>query len=140
MEANAMNLTLGMIGLGRMGGNMSRRLARAGHVVVAWDRAVEPRVALVGEPRLVAVVTLEELAANLPSPKIVWLMLPAGAPTDETLTRLVPLLSPGDIVVDGANAMYKDSQRHASDLGAHGILFLGWRLGPRERLRADGGW
>ena len=70
------------------------------------------------------VVTLEELVANLPSPKIVWLMLPAGAPTDETLPRLVPLLSPGDIVVDGANAMYKDSQRHASDLGAHGILFV----------------
>jgi 6-phosphogluconate dehydrogenase len=124
MEANAMNLTLGMIGLGRMGGNMSRRLARAGHVVIAWDRAVEARAALAGEPRLVAVVTLEELAANLPSPKIVWLMLPAGVPTDETLARLVSLLSPGDIVVDGANAMYKDSQRHASDLGAHGILFV----------------
>ena len=60
-----MNLTLGMIGLGRMGGNMSRRLARAGHTVVAWDRSAEARVALAGEPRLVAVVTLEELVANL---------------------------------------------------------------------------
>ncbi len=80
-----MNLTLGMIGLGRMGGNMSRRIARAGHVVIAWDRAAEARAAVADEPRLVAVVTLEELVANLPSPKIVWLMLPAGAPTDETL-------------------------------------------------------
>ena len=62
--------------------------------------------------------------ASLPSPRIVWLMLPAGAPTDETLLRLMPLLSPGDVVVDGANAMYKDSQRHASDLGAHGMLFV----------------
>ncbi len=119
-----MNLTLGMIGLGRMGGNMSRRIARAGHVVIAWDRAAEARAALAGEPRLVAVVTLEELVANLPSPKIVWLMLPAGAPTDETLQRLVPLLSPGDVVVDGANAMYKDSQRHAAALAEHGLLFV----------------
>ena len=119
-----MNLTLGMIGLGRMGGNMSRRIARAGHVVIAWDRAAEARAALAGEPRLVAVVTLEELVANLPSPKIVWLMLPAGAPTDETLQRLLPLLSPGDVVVDGANAMYKDSQRHAAELAERGLLFV----------------
>jgi len=119
-----MNLTLGMIGLGRMGGNMSRRIARAGHVVIAWDRAAEARAALAGEPRLVAVVTLEELVANLPSPKIVWLMLPAGAPTDETLQRLAPLLSPGDVVVDGANAMYKDSQRHAAALAERGLLFV----------------
>jgi len=119
-----MNLTLGMIGLGRMGGNMSRRIARAGHVVIAWDRAAEARAALAGEPRLVAVVTLEELVANLPSPRIVWLMLPAGAPTDETLQRLLPVLSPGDVVVDGANAMYKDSQRHAAALAAHGLSFV----------------
>ena len=119
-----MNLTLGMIGLGRMGGNMSRRITRAGHVVIAWDRAVEARAALAGEPRLVAVVTLEELVANLPSPRIVWLMLPAGAPTDETLQRLVPLLTPGDVVVDGANAMYKDSQRHAATLAERGLLFV----------------
>jgi len=103
---------------------MSRRIARAGHVVIAWDRAAEARAALAGEPRLVAVVTLEELVANLPSPKIVWLMLPAGAPTDETLQRLAPLLSPGDVVVDGANAMYKDSQRHAAALAERGLLFV----------------
>ncbi|MBK7904085.1 MAG: decarboxylating 6-phosphogluconate dehydrogenase [Proteobacteria bacterium] len=119
-----MNLTLGMIGLGRMGGNMSRRITRAGHVVIAWDRAAEARAALAGEPRLVAVVTLEELVANLPSPKIVWLMLPAGAPTDETLQRLVPLLLPGDVVIDGANAMYKDSQRHAATLAERGLSFV----------------
>jgi 6-phosphogluconate dehydrogenase len=119
-----MNLTLGMVGLGRMGGNMSRRIARAGHTVVAWDRALEARTALGNEPRVEAAATLEALVAKLPSPKIAWLMLPAGAPTEETLRALVPLLSRGDIVVDGANAMYRDSQRHAAELGAHGIRFV----------------
>ena len=119
-----MNLTLGMIGLGRMGGNMSRRLARAGHTVVAWDRSAEARTAIADEPQVTPAATLEELVANLPSPKIVWLMLPAGAPTDDTLLRLMSLLLAGDVVIDGANAMYKDSQRHSSDLDAHGILFV----------------
>jgi 6-phosphogluconate dehydrogenase len=71
-----------------------------------------------------AAATLEALVAKLPSPKIAWLMLPAGAPTEDTLRALVPLLSRGDIVVDGANAMYRDSQRHAAELGAHGIQFV----------------
>jgi 6-phosphogluconate dehydrogenase len=119
-----MNLTLGMVGLGRMGGNMSRRIVRAGHTVVAWDRALEACTALSNEPRVVAAATLEALVSNLPAPKIVWLMLPAGAPTEDTLRTLVPLLSRGDIVVDGANAMYRDSQRHAAELGAHGIRFV----------------
>jgi 6-phosphogluconate dehydrogenase len=119
-----MNLTLGMVGLGRMGGNMSRRIARAGHTVVAWDRALEARTALSNEPRVLAAATLEALVAKLPSPKIAWLMLPAGAPTEDTLRALVPLLSRGDIVVDGANAMYRDSQRHAAELGEHGIQFV----------------
>jgi len=119
-----MNLTLGMVGLGRMGGNMSRRIARAGHTVVAWDRALEARTALGNESRVLAAATLEALVAKLPSPKIAWLMLPAGAPTEDTLRALVPLLSRGDIVVDGANAMYRDSQRHAAELGEHGIQFV----------------
>jgi 6-phosphogluconate dehydrogenase len=119
-----MKLTLGMIGLGRMGGNMSRRLARAGHTVLAWDRAVEARVSLDGEARIRAVDSLAQLVAQLPAPKIVWLMLPAGAPTDETLAQLVTLLAPGAIVVDGANAMYKDSQRHAAELAQSGLLFV----------------
>ena len=119
-----MNLTLGMIGLGRMGGNMSRRLARAGHAVVAWDRSPEARTGLTDEPRIELAGTLEALVSSLPTPRIVWLMLPAGAPTDETLQRLVPLLSPGDVVVDGANAMYKDSQRHAATLAERGLLFV----------------
>jgi 6-phosphogluconate dehydrogenase len=116
--------TLGMIGLGRMGGNMARRIARAGLRVVAWDRSADARAALAGEPRVAAVDTLEALAAALPTPRAVWLMLPAGAPSEETLLRLVGLLSRGDIVVDGANAMYKDSQRHARELAGHGLRFV----------------
>jgi 6-phosphogluconate dehydrogenase len=119
-----MNLTLGMVGLGRMGGNMSRRIARAGHSVLAWDLAAEARAALEGEPRVATTATLEELVAALPAPRRLWLMLPAGLPTDATLERLVPMLAPGDVVVDGANAMYKDSQRHAALLATHGIGFV----------------
>jgi 6-phosphogluconate dehydrogenase len=113
-----------MIGLGRMGGNMARRLARAGHTVLAWDRSAEARAGAAQEPRVQDAGTLEQLAAQLPAPRIIWLMLPAGAPTQETLARLVPLLAVGDVVIDGGNAMYKDSQRHATELAARGILFV----------------
>lgn len=119
-----MSITLGMIGLGRMGGNMARRLARAGHAVLAWDRSDEARAGAAQEPRVQDAGTLEQLVVRLPAPRIVWLMLPAGAPTQETLARLVPLLAAGDVVVDGGNAMYKDSQRHAVELAAHGIHFV----------------
>ncbi|MDH5225984.1 MAG: decarboxylating 6-phosphogluconate dehydrogenase [Gammaproteobacteria bacterium] len=117
-------MTLGMIGLGRMGGNMARRLARAGHAVLAWDRSPEARAGAAQEPGVQDPGTLEQLVARLPAPRIVWLMLPAGAPTQETLARLVPLLATGDVVIDGGNAMYKDSQRHATELAAHGIRFV----------------
>jgi len=117
-------VTLGMVGLGRMGGNMSRRLARAGHTVVGWDRAEAARATLSDEPRAPTVATLEELVGRLPAPRIVWLMLPAGAPTEDILQRLVPLLRTGDLVVDGANAMYRDSQRHAREFAARGVRFV----------------
>jgi 6-phosphogluconate dehydrogenase len=119
-----MSITLGMIGLGRMGGNMARRLARAGHPVLAWDRSPEARAGAAQEPGVQDAGTLEQLVAQLPAPRIVWLMLPAGAPTQETLVRLAPLLATGDVVVDGGNAMYKDSQRHAIELAARGIHFV----------------
>jgi 6-phosphogluconate dehydrogenase len=119
-----MTSKLGMIGLGRMGGNMSRRLARAGLDVVAWDRAAEARASLADEPRIVAADTIEALVGALPAPRVVWLMLPAGSPTEDTLQRLSTLLSSGDIVIDGANAMYKDSQRHAQSLARAGMRFV----------------
>ena len=119
-----MKLTLGMIGLGRMGGNMSRRVARAGLEVVAWDRAAEARAAIASEPRVTAAETLAALVGLLAAPRVVWLMLPAGAPTEDTLRQLSGLLSRGDVVVDGANALYKDSQRHANELAGRGIGFV----------------
>ena len=109
--------TYGMIGLGRMGGNMSRRIARAGLEVIAWDRAAGARSALAAEPRIRTVETLEALAAELPTPRAVWMMLPAGEPTEQVLERMQTLLSPGDVIVDGANAWYRDSQRRASHAG-----------------------
>jgi 6-phosphogluconate dehydrogenase len=119
-----MNVTLGMVGLGRMGGNMSRRVARAGHTVVGWDRAEAARSALADEPGVAVTATLRDLVARLPAPRIVWLMLPAGAPTEDLLHALVPLLGRGDVVVDGGNAMYRDSQRHALELARHEIGFV----------------
>jgi 6-phosphogluconate dehydrogenase len=119
-----MGVTVGMIGLGRMGGNMARRIARAGHEVVAWDRAESARATLDGEPRVVVADTLEALVARLPVPRIVWLMLPAGAPTEDTLRLLVPQLARNDVLVDGANAYYRDSQRHAVELAASGVGFV----------------
>jgi 6-phosphogluconate dehydrogenase len=116
--------TYGMIGLGRMGGNMSRRIARAGLEVIAWDRAVGARSALAGETRVRTVETLEQLTAELPVPRAVWMMLPAGAPTEQVLERMQGLLAPGDVIVDGANAWYRDSQRRAARLAGAGLQFV----------------
>jgi len=114
----------GMIGLGRMGGNMSRRVARAGLEVVGWDAAAGARSAVSGEPRIRAVETLEALVQALPTPRAVWMMLPAGDPTEQVLGRLRPLLMRGDVVVDGANAWYRDSQRRAAQVGADGLDYV----------------
>jgi 6-phosphogluconate dehydrogenase len=119
-----MEQQIGMVGLGRMGGNMARRLARAGLGVVAWDRASGARAGVAAEERVRVVETLAGLVAALPAPRVVWLMLPAGAPTEETLVELGGLLGAGDVVVDGANAWYRDSMRRAGDLASRGVLFV----------------
>jgi len=116
-----MSQTIGMIGLGRMGGNMSRRIARAGFDVIAWDSAAGARAGLTGEARVRAVETLDALVHQLRAPRVVWLMLPAGVPTEETLAKLGTLLAPGDVVVDGANAWYRDSIRHGEELAEGGL-------------------
>lgn len=115
---------IGMVGLGRMGGNMTRRLARAGIEVAAWDRAAGARAALAGEERVTVVDTLEALAERLSTPRVAWLMLPAGSPTEDTLGELRGLLAAGDVIVDGANAWYRDSQRRAKELAAAGVRFV----------------
>ena len=115
---------IGMVGLGRMGGNMARRMARAGLEVVAWDRAAGPRAGIAAEPRVTVVETLAALVEALPAPRAVWLMLPAGAPTEQALLEVRQLLQPGDVVVDGANAWYRDSMRRADDVSALGLQYV----------------
>ncbi|MFN2538034.1 MAG: NADP-dependent phosphogluconate dehydrogenase, partial [Mycobacteriales bacterium] len=103
-----------MIGLGRMGGNMAERLRRGGHTVVGYDRSADLR----------DVDSLEALVAALPSPRLVWVMVPAGPPTYDTVDALGELLAPGDVIVDGGNSRYTDDQLHAEALGKKGIGFV----------------
>ena len=112
-----------MVGLGRMGGNMAQRLARAGHRVVGFDPSAAARTAAAANA-LDARDALESLVGALDAPRALWLMVPAGAAVDSTLDALVPLLAPGDVVIDGGNSNYKDSQRRARELAARGIDFV----------------
>ena len=113
-----------VIGLGRMGGNMVRRLARARIGIGAFDLEPDARNALHDEPGVRVFESLADLARGLATPRVVWLMLPAGAPTAATLGALAPLLAPGDVLVDGGNADYRDSIRHAADAAGHGLGFV----------------
>jgi 6-phosphogluconate dehydrogenase len=108
-------MQLGVIGLGRMGGNIARRLMRAGHECVVFDRSAEAIKALAADGAK-PVADLAGLVAGLTAPRAVWVMLPAGAPTEETVTALAGLLSPGDIIIDGGNSFYKDDIRRAATL------------------------
>ena len=106
-------MRLAMIGLGRMGANIARRLMRGGHEIVAWDRDGAAVETLAGEGA-VAAASLEDVAAKLDGPRIFWVMLPAGSPTESTVDALIGLSSPGDIIIDGGNSFYKDDIRRAS--------------------------
>ena len=117
-------MQLGMIGLGRMGGNMVRRLAPAGHAVVAYDRAPEAARALAQEGVATAATDLRDLCAKLKPPRVVWLMVPAGGPVDESIEQLSPLLARGDVVIDGGNSHYKDSVRRGALLQSRGFEFV----------------
>tara|TARA_B100000949_G_C14233897_1_gene430198 strand:- start:355 stop:1263 length:909 start_codon:yes stop_codon:yes gene_type:complete len=116
-------MEIGMIGLGRMGGNMVQRLLNGGHRVVTYDRSAEAVVASQSQGAI-GVSSIEELVKNLTAPKAVWVMLPIGQPTEDTINSLIPLLSAGDTVLDGGNANYKDSMRRAEKLAEHGIDFM----------------
>ncbi len=117
-------MQIGMVGLGRMGANMARRLARGGAGVTAFDEAQAARDALQKEPGVACVESLAALAAQLPGERVIVLMLPAGAPTEDTLAALVPLLSAGDTLVDGGNAFYKDSMARSLKLSQHGLRYI----------------
>jgi 6-phosphogluconate dehydrogenase len=116
-------MQLAMIGLGRMGSGMTVRLLQGGHQVMVFDRSAEAIAALTGKGAAGA-SSLEDLGQKLKAPRIVWLMIPAGAPIDDTIQRLSAILSPGDIIVDGGNSNYKDSMRRAETLRTQQVEFL----------------
>jgi 6-phosphogluconate dehydrogenase len=116
-------MELGMVGLGRMGLNMSTRLVQAGHRVVGYARKKET-VDAAAALGIVPAYTLEALVRALTPPRAVWLMVPAGAPTEESLQTVLGLLSPGDIILDGGNSYYKDTLRRAELVRARGLRFM----------------
>jgi 6-phosphogluconate dehydrogenase len=107
-------MQLGLVGLGKMGFNMRERLRRGGHTVVGYD----PR------PEVTDVATLADLAQALTAPRVVWVMVPSGPVTDETIRSLAEVLEPGDLVIDGGNSRYTEDGPHAELLGAKGIGFI----------------
>ena len=117
-------MRLAMIGLGKMGGNMVRRLRRGGIEVVGYDRAAEVVAQLAKEEGMIAATSVEDAVSKLSGPRILWLMLPSGDPTEQQLRSLAPLLSRGDIIVDGGNSNYHDSQRRGAWLAEQGIGFM----------------
>jgi 6-phosphogluconate dehydrogenase len=116
-------MQIAMIGLGKMGGNMTRRLLRGGHAVHVYDRDVDSVRALASEGAKGA-SSLKELVSNMTSPRAVWVMVPSGAPTESTLNDLAALLTKGDIVIDGGNSNFRDSIRHSETLAQKGLRFL----------------
>ena len=116
-------MRLGIVGLGRMGSNMAARLQAGGHSIVAFDRSADAIAAAVGGGATGA-ASLEELVAALDAPRAVWVMVPAGEPTEATILALSKLLSRGDVVIDGGNSFYKDSVRRAAELERLGIDFV----------------
>ncbi len=116
-------MQIGLVGLGRMGINMGRRWLRGHHEVIAFNRTYAKTEELAKEGAKPA-RTLQDLAKALNAPRVVWLMLPAGEATDEHLAEVSELLSPGDLIVDGANNYYKDDQRHAAELKKRKLNFV----------------
>jgi 6-phosphogluconate dehydrogenase len=116
-------MQIAMIGLGRMGANMAQRLLRGGHEVVGFDPAEAARK-LIEEKGARSAASLEALVAKLATPRVIWLMVPAGAITDGTITALTPLLAAGDTIIDGGNSNYRDTQRRAAALKPHGINYV----------------
>ena len=114
-------MQLGLIGLGRMGGNIARRLMAQGHEIVAYDRDAKAVAALKGA---VGAQSLEDFVGKLSGPCAVWVMVPAGAPTEETVQALGKLLSKGDVILDGGNSFFKDDVRRAEMFAAKGIDYV----------------
>jgi 6-phosphogluconate dehydrogenase len=116
-------MKIGFVGLGKMGANMTERLLGRGHSVVAYDLSEDARAA-VRQKGAKTAVSLDELVGKLEPPRAVWVMVPAGRPTEETVRLLGGLLSRGDVIVDGGNSHYTDSVRRAKEMGAKGLAYL----------------
>ncbi|MBV8762451.1 MAG: decarboxylating 6-phosphogluconate dehydrogenase [Deltaproteobacteria bacterium] len=118
-----MNMQLGMIGLGRMGANMARRLMRAGHQIVAYDRSPDAVKQLAGEGAK-GVDSLGAMVQALSKPRAVWIMVPAGGPTESTVNELAEKLEPGDTIIDGGNSFFKDDVRRSKIVAAKKINYV----------------
>lgn len=117
-------MKMALIGLGKMGGNMARRLCRGGVEVVGYNRSQDIVKKIAAEEGMIPATSVAEAVQQLPSPRVVWIMLPSGEPTEQQIRDLIPLLSKGDIVVDGGNSNYHDSERRGAWLAEHGIGFM----------------
>jgi len=116
-------MRLGMVGLGKMGANMTRRLMRGGHEVVVTDLSVENVKTMAGEGSIPS-ASLDDFVGKLGKPKIAWLMVPAGAPTEQTVQALAQRMQAGDILIDGGNSYFKDDVRRSTELKEKGIHYV----------------
>jgi len=116
-------MRLAMVGLGKMGGNMTRRLLRNGHGVVVWDRSADAVTELAGEGAEAA-KDLADLVSHLEPPRLVWLMVPAGVPVDQTIEEMLPGLTREDIIIDGGNSNFHDTIRRGAALEARGLELI----------------
>src|SRR5687767_15892460 len=116
-------MRLAMIGLGRMGGNMSERLMKGGHKVVVFDRSAEAIAKYVSQGATAASGP-RDVTTKLESPRVVWIMVPAGKPVDDTIALLMPGLSKGDVIIDGGNSNFHDTMRRATGFQSHEKHFV----------------
>jgi len=116
-------MQLGLIGLGRMGGSMARRLMAGGHQIVAWDRRADALQAIEREGAGAA-RSVDDLVEQLPTPRAIWIMVPAGAPTEDTVAALAHRLIRGDAIIDGGNSHFKDDVRRARELAVKGVHYV----------------
>jgi len=116
-------MQIAMIGLGRMGANMAQRLLRGGHKVVGYDPA-DAALAALEQKGAESAASLQQLVGKLQAPRVIWLMVPAGAITDSTITSLTPLLAAGDTIIDGGNSNYRDTQRRAAAVAQRQIHYV----------------
>src|SRR5947199_9723171 len=116
-------MRLGMVGLGKMGSNMTRRLMRGGHEVVVTDLSAENVSKLKGEGAI-ASASLDDFVSKLGKPRVAWLMVPAGGPTEQTVQALAQRMKSGDIIIDGGNSYFKDDVRRSKQLSEKGIHYV----------------